>query len=255
MTTFEEVNAKDFDWEAFQRDRVAIVADNRYMSNLNKVTKLLNDAGYYWAGTDTPLSSKHAQGYKAITDGIHGHITYLSTNGHENDHHVYWSTGHNGSERPVKIVFEEHTDNDKIVITNDGKVTAATLYSNGKKAGIGTAVCHDGDKFDIYAGARLALVRLEKYKKEAEVTDWEKFVEGKVDMRVPKKYLQNFLSRAEKDSLSFTGPMEGWYLKWLKEDGDSILVGILSGNVSGRVLTQVIRHDNGTEVLYFPGMK
>lgn len=251
----KKVNAKDFDWKLFHDDRVVIMVDNRDMDNLDKTMELLNKAGYRWS-TGASLTAKDAQGYKAITDGSHGYVAYLSgTYGCYHDHGVYWSDEYSRCERPVKITFDEHTDNDKIVITNDGKITTATLYSNGKKAGIGTAICHDSDKFDIYTGATLALLRLEKYKKKVEMTDWERFVKGEVNMRVPKKHIQNFLSRAEKDSLRFTGPMEAWYLKWLKEDGDSVLIGILSGNVGGRVLTQVLRHDNGTEVLYIPGMK
>lgn len=207
MNMYEKVNVKDFDWKLFHDDRVAIMVDNRDMCNLDAVVKLLNDAGYYWGGTNTPLSAKHAHGYKAITDGLHRHITYLSTNGREHDRGIYWSNGYSGRERPVKIVFDEHTDNDKIVITNDGKITTATLYSNGKRAGVGTAICHDDDTFDIYSGARLALERLEKNKKEAEMTDWERFVKGEVNMRVPKKHIQNFLYRTVKDGLIFKGKM------------------------------------------------
>ena len=255
MTTFEEVKAKDFDWGLFQKDRIAIAVDNRDMSNLDAVVKLLNDAGYYWGNTTTPLSSKQAHGYKAIVNGAHGNISYLSTNGRENEHFVYWSTGYNGRERPVKIVFNEHTCNDKIVITNDGKVTTATLYSGGKKAGIGTAVCHDDDKFDVFTGAKLALLRLEKNKRKAESTDWEKFVKGEVNMRVPKKHIQNFLNRAVKDSLTFKGTMSDWYIRWLEQDGDSIVVSVDSKIEKIPILTEVLRCDNGVNVDYFPGMK
>lgn len=255
MTTFEEVNAKDFNWEAFHDDQIAIAVDNRDMDNLDKVMELLKGAGYYWAGTNTPLSAKHAFGYKAITDGSHGHITYLSTNGRESDHHVYWSTEYSGRERPVKIVFEERIDNNKIVITNDGKITTATLYSNGKKAGVGTAICHDDDKFDVYAGSKLALERLEKNKKKVETTDWERFVKGEVNMRVPKKYIQDFLYRTVKDGLTFKGKMPDWYLRWLTQDGDSIVVAVIGKYAGSMFMSEVLRDDGGTTVDYIPGMK
>lgn len=254
MTTFEKVNAKDFDWEVFRKDRVVIAVDNRYMTNLNKVTKLLNDAGYYWAD-GTPVPAKHAQGYKAITDGSHSHITYLSTNGCENDRSVYWSTGYNECERPVKIVFNERACDDKIVITTDGKITTATLYSNGKKTGIGTAVCHDCDKFDIYAGAKLALERLEKYKKDAEMTDWEKFVKGYTNLRIPKKHIRSFLERAAKDGLKILVTMADWCLGCLEQDGDSIVVFVDHETTKNILLTEALRTNRSRTVDYFPGMK
>lgn len=255
MNEFKRVNVKDFDWEGFRNDRVVIAVDNRDMRNLDKVVKLLNDAGYYWAGTNMPLAAKHAQGYKAIIDGSHVNISYLSTNGRENDHGVYWSTGCSGREHPIKIVFNEPTYNDKIVITNDGKTTTASLYSNGKKTGIGTAICHDDDEFDIYTGAKLALERLEKNKKETEMTDWEKFIKGTVNMRVPKKYIRSFLDRAVKDGVTFQGTMLDWYLRWLEQDGDSILICVNSKIEKIPVLVEVIRDDNGETVDYIPGMK
>lgn len=150
----------------------------------------------------------------------------------------------------VEIDFREPYVDDKI-----GKTTTATLYSNGKKAGIGTAVCHDDDKFDIYTGATLALERLEKSKKEPEMTDWEKFVKGEVDMRVPKKYIENFLNRAEKDSLIFKEPMSDWYLRWLMLDGDSITVSVNRKIEKVPILTEVFLDDLDKTVNYIPGMK
>lgn len=254
MITYEKVNAKEFDWKLFNDDRVAIVVDNRDTDNLNKVMKLLDNAGYHWS-TDTPLTAKDAQGYKAITDGSHGHVAYLSTSRCAISRSVHWSTRLSSLEHPVKIVFDECTDNDKIVITNDGKTTTATLYSNGKKTGIGTAICHDDDKFDIYDGAKLALERLEKYKKEPEMTDWEKFVKGEVNMRVPKKDIRNFLDRAEKNGLTFKGTMSDWYLRWLTQEGGNIVVCVNSKIEKSPILTEVLHDDNGETVDYIPGMK
>lgn len=250
MKEVKRVKAKDFDSEAFKRKEFRIII--RSPKSLLRTLKFLHENGFKWGLSKTSLLDDDNM-RKSLMERVQ-------------DRHVVIAAGgiicngvlHNLLALPdaqtVELIFEEEA-NDKIVITNDGKTTTATLYSNGKKAGIGTAVCHDDDKFDIYAGAKLALERLEKNKKEAEMTDWEKFVKGKVDMRVPKKYLQNFLDRADKDMLKFAGSMEDWYLKWLKEDGDSILIGKMASNVCGHLLTQVIRYDNGVEVLYFPGMK
>ena len=53
----------------------------------------------------------------------------------------------------------ELVENDKIVITNDGKTTTATLYRDGEKVKA-TAKCAPDDNFDFMVGANLALERL-----------------------------------------------------------------------------------------------
>lgn len=263
------VKPKDFDNAAFKRGEFDIAICSP--EDVLKTLRFLSERGYVWGGSKTSLL-KDSHMKEQLLQIIWNEPIYITIDRDAPNGILRASAYMLYTNGAVEIDFEEdmnmnetkkvkakdfdwNSDNNKIVITNDGKITTATLYSNGKKAGIGTAICHDSDKFDIYTGATLALLRLEKYKKETEMTDWERFVKDEVNMRVPKKHIQNFLSRAAKDSLRFVGPMEGWYLKWLKEDGDSILVGILSGNVGGRVLTQVLQNDNGTEVLYIPGMK
>jgi hypothetical protein len=49
---------------------------------------------------------------------------------------------------------------EKIIITNDGKITAATLYRDDGTKKTATARCAPEDKFDFYTGAELALRRL-----------------------------------------------------------------------------------------------
>lgn len=121
--------------------------------------------------------------------------------------------------------------------------------------GIGTAICHDDDKFDIFAGARLAIERLEKSEKESEMSDWEKFVKGEVNMKVPKKYIREFLERAAKNDLKFCGKMEDWYLSWLEQDGDSIVF-FVDHKIKNRIIvTEILLCDRNKTVDYIPGMK
>lgn len=53
----------------------------------------------------------------------------------------------------------ELVENSKIVITHDGKTTAATLYRDGEKVKA-TAKCAPEDKFDFMVGAKMAMERL-----------------------------------------------------------------------------------------------
>lgn len=251
MTEIKRVKAKDFDSEAFRRNEFRIVI--RSPKSVSKTLQFLHNEGYTWGNTKTSLVDDDRMN-ELLLDGVQRHPEFIiaygkMTNGILRDFMAL-------SVRPtIEIDFREHPSNDKIVITNDGKITTATLYSNGKKAGIGTAVCHYDDKFDVYAGARLALERLEKYKKEPEMTDWEKFVNNKVNMRVPKKYIQNFLDRAEKDGLTFKGTMSDWYLRWLMQNGDNIVVSVNNKIDKTPILTEVLCDDNGKTVDYIPGMK
>lgn len=251
MTEIKRVNAKDFDSEAFRRREFCIVI--RSPKRVPRTLQFLHDKGYMWGYSKTSLLDDDHMREMILQNTLRQPV-YISSGGF-----IHYGVSLGDTTLPyipiVELIFEEETSTDKIVITNDGKTTTATLYSNGKKAGIGTAVCHDDDVFDVYAGARLALERLEKNKKESEMTDWEKFVKGEVDMRVPKKYIQNFLYRTTKDGLTFKGLMSDWYLKWLTQDGDSIVFSVGCDIEKTPIVVEVIYGDWGRTVNYIPGMK
>lgn len=252
MNRIKIVKAKDFDWEAFKRREFFILVRSR--KSAVKILRFLSDQGYIWGWSETSMLEdirmKEELLERAETNRVYICAGGVVPNGVLIDcsHSLY-------NRETVEIDFEEQSTNSKIVITNDGKTTTATLYSNGKKAGIGTAICHDDDEFDIYDGAKLALERLEKNKKESEMTDWEKFVKGEVDMRVPKKYIQNFLYRTTGDGLTFKGKMPDWYLKWLTQDGDSITFSVNHKIEKTPIVVEVLRDDCGIAVDYIPGMK
>lgn len=251
MKEIKRVKVNEFDWDAFER------LDNRIaMSSSRSVTdtlRFLSERGYVWGWSKTSLL-KDTHMKTKLLEGVKDKPVYICIGGYVPNGvlHDYAYISYSGES--VEIDFGEQPINSKIVITNDGKTTTATLYSNGKKAGIGTAICHDDDEFDVYAGAKLALERLEKCKKETEMTDWEKFVKGMVNMRVPKKYLQNFLYRTTKDGLEFKGLMPDWYLKWLTQGGDSIIVSVNRKIEKTPIMTEVIRDDCSRIVDYFPGI-
>lgn len=58
----------------------------------------------------------------------------------------------------------ERADNQKIVITTDGKETLARLYESGKVTKIAKAICSPDDEFDFQIGAKTAFDRLFKSK-------------------------------------------------------------------------------------------
>lgn len=251
MIEVKQVKTKDFDSEAFQNRafRIAICSPK----SMSRTLQFLHDKGYMWGNTKTSLlEDGHMR--EVLLDTIQRHPVFIVAGGHMR-YGVVRDIMSSPNIPTVELIFEE-TSNDKIVITNDGKTTTATLYSNGKKSGVGTAICHDDDKFDVYAGAKLALDRLERYKKEPEMTDWEKFVKSKVNLRVPKKYIRNFLDRAARDDLGIFGSLSGWYLRCLEQDGDSIVVFVDHKSKKYIILTEDLRIDHRTRTVdYIPGMK
>lgn len=252
MSRIKIVKTKDFDWEAFKRREFFILVRSR--KSAVKILRFLSDQGYIWGWSETSMLEDIRMKEKLLERAETNRVYICAGGAIPNG--VLIDCGHSLYNREiVEIDFGERSTNSKIVITNDGKTTTATLYSNGKKDSVGTAICHDDDEFDIFAGARLALERLEKSEKETEMTDWEKFVNGEVNMRVPKKYIRNFLDRAEKDNLTFNGKMPDWYLRWLGQDGDSIVVSVNRKIEKIPILTEVFRDDTSKTINYIPGMK
>lgn len=67
----------------------------------------------------------------------------------------------------------EHTDiSDKIVITTDGKITTAKMYSGKNVVKSAIATCSPDDKFDFETGAKIVFERLNAF-------DWTNFKSGK----------------------------------------------------------------------------
>lgn len=70
-----------------------------------------------------------------------------------------------------------HTE--KIVITNDGKTTTATLYDNDTKVKSASAKCSPDDKFDFAIGAAIAMDRLYPEKSEPKEEATPKYLDCK----------------------------------------------------------------------------
>ena len=95
-------------------------------------------------------------GVEGVIDGIHPDPNY---------EYPYWvksEVNRFGVYCKVKCLAKDYKSpkSEKIVITTDGKITAATLYGEMGTKKTATAKCAPEDKFDFFTGAELALRRL-----------------------------------------------------------------------------------------------
>lgn len=89
----------------------------------------------------------------------------------------------------------------KIVITTDGvKKTTATLYDGKQVAITAVAKCCPSDEFDFETGAKLAFERL--FSKE-DSFDWEAFSAGKIEKRVNRENIDDFLKECDAHNLNW----------------------------------------------------
>lgn len=95
-------------------------------------------------------------------------------------------------ERGLELVNEQ-----KIVITTDGRITKARLYDNEKLVRQAVARCAPDDKFDFNVGAGLAFERLIGTSPVATSLDWDKFAHGKLEVKVNKKTYDAFMKQCE----------------------------------------------------------
>ena len=107
----------------------------------------------------------------------------------------YWD------ERGLKLANE---NNEKIVITTDGKTTTAKLYDGKNVIKTAEAKCCLTDKFDFNTGALIAFGRLtDSELKFEEGLDWKVFKTGKVAVKVTKDNFKSFITEAKNHGLKF----------------------------------------------------
>lgn len=87
--------------------------------------------------------------------------TISSINPLKGSDHPYWVTT---DKYPIglycKVKCLAPNNDDKVVITHDGKTTTAKLYKGEKEVKTATAKCAPDDTFDFMVGAKLAMERL-----------------------------------------------------------------------------------------------
>jgi hypothetical protein len=83
--------------------------------------------------------------------------------------------------RDSELELVKEVQKDKIVITQDGKTTTATLYRENGTKEVATAKCSPEDTFDFNVGAKLAMERLmEKVEPKKAEPPKPKYYNGKV---------------------------------------------------------------------------
>jgi hypothetical protein len=73
----------------------------------------------------------------------------------------YWVQFYDPDWKDQAVWSNVEANEEKIVITTDGKVTTATLYKDNEKT-VANAYCSPEDTFDFNVGAKLAMERLMK---------------------------------------------------------------------------------------------
>lgn len=112
--------------------------------------------------------------------------------------------------RGLKYQHFDLVEDQKIVITTDGRVTKATMYEGKQKVKTAEAKCSPSDTFDFNYGASLALERLtgQKYGKvettlKSKSFDWDGFKAGKFNVVVNRDNIDRFLEECEAHGINW----------------------------------------------------
>lgn len=97
--------------------------------------------------------------------------------------------------------LESVNEDQKIVITTDGKkTTTAALYIGKQRIKEASAKCAPGDMFDFNVGAAIAVGRLTGLV-ENTVSQMDKFLTGKIALEVPDGKTEKFLKECERKGI------------------------------------------------------
>lgn len=97
----------------------------------------------------------------------------------------------------------------KIIITTNGKTTTARLFEGKQLVKTAKSKCHSGDEFDFNIGASIALERLTgqilgKVENTLEEnSQMDRFIAGKIALKVPIDKFEDFLKECEKRNLTW----------------------------------------------------
>lgn len=155
---------------------------------------------------DKVIAKKDAP-YKRTTNGWRGTVVDIGSNVVENGSpveikvegvcstdgiHAYWVNS--------KYFDLDIKENQRIVITTDGKATIARLYNGRNVVKFSESRCSPEDVFDFATGAKIAVDRLlgEHHEESNESLDWKAFKAGKIAVKVTKDNYKEFVKAARK---------------------------------------------------------
>lgn len=107
-------------------------------------------------------------------------------------------------ERGLELVNDQ-----KIVITTDGKTTTAVLYDGKQRIKEAKAICAPSDAFDFNYGATLVLDRLTGFVRGSvdntldTRSQMDRFIAGEIAIEVPNGKTKNFLKECERRGLKW----------------------------------------------------
>lgn len=111
--------------------------------------------------------------------------------------------GFTWDERGLELVSNNQQ---KIIITTDGRVTKATMYEGKQRIKVATSTCHPNNEFDFNKGAAIALERLTGYtcgKIENAAINWHGFLNGEFSMIVTRKNISRFLKNCDEQNIAW----------------------------------------------------
>lgn len=154
------------------------------------------------------VRAKKEAPYLWTTDGWIGIVTsadeyHFSAKGKLPDNENY-------NFRGLSYQYFDLVEEQKIVITTDGRVTKAAMYEGKRRIKVAEAKCSPSDTFDFNYGASLALERLtgQKYGKvettlKSKSFDWDGFKAGKFNVVTNHDNIDRFLKECDDHNIAF----------------------------------------------------
>lgn len=177
----------------------------------------LKEIPYIWDERGLELAEKHKfkvgdvvvakknNRYVFTTDGWRGVVTKATADWFDAEEFGYPKQNY----EHLRYDGFDLTNDQKIVISHDGKTTTAELYDGKKVVKTATARCCPSDEFDFNIGAAIALERLTScaYGHLESTVDsdlqWNRFIAGKIAFKVPKEKIEKFLEECEEHDLKW----------------------------------------------------
>lgn len=143
--------------------------------------------------------AKKDNGHRVTTNGWRGIVTYVGD-------HYFTAKGPGGTFDVLKYDGFDLANDQKIVITHDGKTTTAKLFENKKCIKTAKAKCSPSDEFDFNVGASIAFERLTGQilgKVENTLFDWDGFKAGNFNVIVNCDSIDRFLEECEAHEINW----------------------------------------------------
>lgn len=151
--------------------------------------------------------AKKNNGYFFTTDGWKGVVTKTTTDWLDAEEFGYPKQKY----EHLRYDGFKLSNDQKIVITHNGKMTIAKFFEGDKCIKTAKAKCCPSDEFDFNIGAAIALERLTgcAYGHLESTLDsdlqWNRFIADKIALKVPKEKIEKFLKGCEESGLKWDG--------------------------------------------------